>query len=487
MTPPTIRPDFPDHLVNLFRNLTLNNPPAAGLADLSAGIFDHLPICVYTCIYDGQKLLIKSVSRGLSRLLGYAREDLVDKKNFRELTVDDIPYQRIAVRHNQPCKEFACIQMYYTADREIKLLIDRGFFFYGPDGDLQGTAGMLMDFGLDPGLDVYEYNNPQYHRSGVDEDSPTANLCGNIASQSIIMKSVFERIIKLSASSANVVIHGESGTGKELVARAIHDLSSRRKHNFVAVNCGAIPENLIESELFGYRKGAFTGAVADTPGFLDTADKGTLFLDEVGEMPLNMQVKFLRVLDGYGHVPVGGNKARFYDFRLLCATHRNLSELVEAGLIRRDFFYRLKGVDIRLPPLRERREDIPVLIDFFVAKYYQSQPGAGDRDKAMVPEEVKTKFMNYDWPGNVRELQHAVISYMSLKELNLPEADLAAAPTESPSNNDRPQAQAGRDAYERDKLSRVLEEHDWDKDATAWALGISKRTLYRRLAKFHLK
>ncbi len=188
----------------------------------------------------------------------------------------------------------------------------------------------------------------------------------NIIGGSRAMQRVYELIIQ-AAAPASVIIYGESGTGKELVARAIHDMSDRRAHNFVTVNCGAIPENLFESEFFGYRKGAFTGAQTNKKGFLDIADGGTLFLDEVGELTLNMQIKLLRVLEGGNFIPLGSNHSKTSDLRIVAATNRNLPEMVATGAMRDDFFYRIYVIPVHLPALMERKEDLPLLIKHLIA------------------------------------------------------------------------------------------------------------------------
>jgi len=177
---------------------------------------------------------------------------------------------------------------------------------------------------------------------------------------------LYELILKAAVTDANVIVYGESGTGKEMVAGAIHEMSDRKGKKFVPVHCGAIPENLMESEFFGYKKGAFTGANADKSGYFDIADGGTLFLDEMGEISLNMQVKLLRVLESKEYTPVGANQVKHSDVRIIAATNRNLREQIDKGLMREDFFYRIHILPINLPSLRKRREDIPLLVDYFI-------------------------------------------------------------------------------------------------------------------------
>ena len=183
---------------------------------------------------------------------------------------------------------------------------------------------------------------------------------GNIIGKSPAIQRVYELILNAAATDANVILYGESGTGKELVAHAIHEMSSRKSGSFVPVNCGAIPETLMESEFFGHRKGAFTGAIIDKHGFLDLADGGTLFLDELGEIGQSMQVKLLRAIDGGGFTPIGGSQVKTPDLRIIAATNRDVAEQVRKGVIREDFFYRIHVIPIQLPALRERKEDIPL-------------------------------------------------------------------------------------------------------------------------------
>ena len=251
----------------------------------------------------------------------------------------------------------------------------------------------------------------------------------DIIGKSQVMQEVYEFILQAAATQANVIIYGESGTGKELVAKAIHETSDRSRKGFVTVHCGAIPETLMESEFFGYKKGAFTGANMDKRGYLDEADGGTLFLDEVGEIGLNMQVKLLRAISGDGYTPVGSNTIKNTDVRIIAATNRNLRDLVKRGVMREDFFYRIHILPIYLPPLRERKDDLPLLIDYFLQLH--------DKNHPPLPGNIVEALLNYDWPGNIRELQNVLHRYMTLKRL-----DFAGGPTTQP-------AQIGRKTTER--------------------------------------
>ena len=307
---------------------------------------------------------------------------------------------------------------------------------------------------------------------------------GNIIGKSRPMQTVYNLIMEAASSDASVVIYGESGTGKELVARAIHDMGPRRHHTFVPVNCGAIPENLLESEFFGYRKGAFTGATADNEGFLDAAQKGTLFLDEVGEISTNMQVKLLRAIDGGGFTPVGGNLWKQPDVRFIAASNRDLAELVGEGKMREDFFYRLHILPIQLPPLRERKEDLPLLIEHFMKLY------AAGNGNASVDKELVDAMLCYDWPGNVRELQNTLHRFVTLKKL-----DFMAVSRHKPDGQDEDSGAEVTDAldywssiieFEKKLISRALEQNRWHREKAAASLGLPRRTFFRKLKKLGL-
>ncbi len=308
---------------------------------------------------------------------------------------------------------------------------------------------------------------------------------GDIIGKSQPMQEIYELILKAANSDANVVISGESGTGKEMVARAIHDMSNRRDKVFVAVNCGAIPETLLESEFFGYKKGAFTGANMDKHGYLDLAGGGTLFLDEVSELDLSLQVKLLRVIDGGGYTPVGSNKAKYSDFRIIAATNKNLLEQVNKNLMREDFFYRMHVIPVTVPPLRERKEDIPLLVEHFLKLHCDS------KERQSLPVKIFEAIDNHDWPGNVRELENVLKRYITIQSLDFinPRGSRAANEVND-SNKELLQENAGlRDAvelFEKDYISKVLSQNKWHRGKTAKTLGIPERTLYRKLKHFNL-
>jgi PAS domain S-box-containing protein len=309
---------------------------------------------------------------------------------------------------------------------------------------------------------------------------------GDIIGKSSAMQEIYGLILKAADSNANVIIYGESGTGKELVAQAIHNLSERREKSFVPVNCGAIPEKLIESEFFGYKKGAFTGANTDKNGYLDLADGGTLFLDELGELSLTMQVKLLRAIDGGGYSPVGSTKTERSDFRIIGATNSNLGERINKGLMREDFFFRIHVIPITVPPLRNRREDIPLLIEHFLTLH-----GNGNKINN-IPGKILEAMYNYHWPGNVRELQNVLQRYLTVKRLDL----MSSNPKTQPVEMDHVLAEEGNldnfnlrgvvEDLEKAFISRTLNQTCWNRTEAATLLGISRRALFRKMKNFKM-
>jgi PAS domain S-box-containing protein len=302
---------------------------------------------------------------------------------------------------------------------------------------------------------------------------------GNIIGKSEAMQEVYELILKAANSNVSVCIFGESGTGKELVARAVHELSSRRQKEFVTVNCGAIPQDLLESEFFGHKKGAFTGAYRDKAGYLDIADGGSLFLDEIGELNLNMQVKLLRAIDGGDYVPVGDSRARKSDFRTIAATNRNLGDLVKKGLMREDFFYRVNVIPITLPALRDRKEDIPLLVDHFLRSY------AKEGKPARLPGDILEAFFNHTWPGNIRELQNVIHRFLTVDRLDFMSVGDHFHPDEKRLPDGKRLKETVLD-LEKNAIVRALEQSRWNKSKAASLLGISRRSLFRRMQKFGL-
>jgi len=313
----------------------------------------------------------------------------------------------------------------------------------------------------------------------------------NIIGKSPAMQSIYELILNAATTDASIVISGESGTGKELVARAIHDNSRRSDSNFVAVNCVAIPQNLFESEFFGYKKGAFTGAVRDKSGFLLQATGGTLFLDEIGELDLNGQVKLLRALEGGGYIPLGGSKTEQPDIRIIAATNRDLQEQVKQGSMRKDFFYRIHIIPMTLPPLRERKEDIPLLIEYFMKKFADSE----NDSPSSLPLKTQNALYSYHWPGNIRELQNTIHRYITLNKLDFMETPIPSSeyPDERLENILKPTINDENmnyktllEKFEKKLFLHALEKHQWHRERAAASLGLPRRTFFRKLAKVGL-
>jgi DNA-binding NtrC family response regulator len=307
--------------------------------------------------------------------------------------------------------------------------------------------------------------------SGVDD----------IIGQSEEMKRVFEMVDTVAETDSTVLIRGESGTGKELIARAIHSRSKRRYFPIVAVNCGAIPETLLESELFGHEKGAFTGAQYRRKGKLELANGGTLFLDEIGDISFKMQIDLLRVLEGKRITRLGGSEEISVDFRLICATNKNLEKLVEEEKFREDLYYRINVFSIFLPPLRKRKSDIIMLANHFIQKYARSM----GKPKKLIASNVQEMMLEYSWPGNVRELENAIERAMVIgkgPEITIEDLPLHINTTEK-SNSGKVKLSD----LEKDHILRILEETGGNVTKAANLLGIDRVTLYNKMKKYGVK
>lgn len=315
----------------------------------------------------------------------------------------------------------------------------------------------------------------------------------NMISQDPKMREIFSTIARVAATDATVLITGETGTGKELVARAIHNKSPRRDKPFMAINCGAFPETLLESELFGHEQGAFTGAVAAKPGIFEVANTGSLLLDEIGNIPPAMQVKLLRVLESMEYKRVGGVETRQCDVRVIAATHVNLAEAVAQGTFRQDLFYRVNVVPIVLPPLRERAADIPLLVEHFMRRYGPTlNPAVRD-----VSRPAMRKLLRHSWPGNIRQLDHVIQRALILAEgdallpehLALDDGEPAPAAPEFDFNDQLSLDELRErlvERLERSYLERALQRHQGSIRKTAQQAGLSERSVYEKLKKYQL-
>jgi len=300
----------------------------------------------------------------------------------------------------------------------------------------------------------------------------------DLIGKSEAMKSVLRQVESVAQTSSSVIITGESGTGKELVARAIHANSPRKFFPFVSVHCGALTESLLESELFGHEKGAFTGAMYNRKGRFEMADSGTIFLDEIATISTKMQVELLRVLESKTFMRVGGNKEISSDFRVICATNKDLKGMVEKGTFREDLFYRLNVVNIQIPPLRDRKDDIPMLVNYFINKYCTSM----NKPPASIDPAALNRIQEFNFPGNIRELENMIERAIvvgngrkiTLKDLPM-EKSFVSSTAES------------LDEFEKAFILQILNKYDWNISRTARALKVDRVTLYNKIKKYDLK
>lgn len=327
---------------------------------------------------------------------------------------------------------------------------------------------------------AYEYKrlkmkNQQLQQELIRKESPQ-----DFVYKSRQMEDVFSIVRKIAPTDSTVFIYGESGTGKELIANLIWRFSRRNENPFIALNCATLSENLIESELFGHEKGAFTNAFQTKYGIVEVADKGTLFLDEIGEMPLSLQAKLLRFLDSGEFRRVGGNKTLKADVRVITATNRDLSELVKRAEFRQDLYYRLNVINIKIPPLRERKEDIPELADYFLKKYTHKL----SKNVRAIDSEAMSILINYDWPGNVRELENVIERAVILSETGLIRPEDISVTTISA---EREGASDSLEEVEKYHILKVLKETGWNQSKASQILGIDRKTLYLKLKKYEIK
>lgn len=316
----------------------------------------------------------------------------------------------------------------------------------------------------------------QYMKGRLEEITRFDNIIG----QSRPMQEVFDLIPQVAQSDASVLLVGETGTGKELVAKAIHAKSKRSSLPFIAINCGAIPDSLLESELFGHQKGAFTGADHPRKGFFEVVSGGTLFLDEIGEVSPKMQVDLLRVLEEKKIMKIGDRVPITVDFRLLSATRKDLEKEVSRGTFREDLFYRVHVITITIPPLRERKDDIPLLAEHFLRKYSRQTAKQVDR----IDSEAMRSLRSYDWPGNVRELENAIERAVVLSKSRLLRAPDFSFLSAGPVAEFKPRSLR---ELEKDYVLRILEECDWNVTQASKTLDIHRATLHKMMKRLGLK
>ena len=381
------------------------------------------------------------------------------------------------IQKHFPSIPTAVITAFGSMDTAVKALKLGAFDFVSKPVDLKSLKSLVSS-----AIKINDTKTPADRRS-------RDQLLGD----SVTMAKVRAKIAKLARSQAPIYISGESGTGKELVAKLIHEKGPRANNNFVAINCGAIPQDLVESELFGHKKGSFTGAISDKPGLFQTAHGGTLFLDELADLPLHMQVKLLRAIQEKSIRPIGSDQEVAIDVRILSATHKDLAALVENGDFRQDLYYRINVIELALPPLSERQEDIPQLTEHILKKLNNQQSD----DTINLSKKAATALSHYHFPGNVRELENILERAFTLCEGNtIQHDDLQLSATgqgqqktkevlKTPLTNDSP-LEDYLGSLEKQAITEALEKTRWNKTAAAKELGITFRALRYRLKKLGL-
>jgi PAS domain S-box-containing protein len=420
-----------------------------------------------------QELRIRRFSRNMEQMLGIRLEDAIGKPCRETLrgSLCDTDCPLVWSReHGNPVT--GCRERLLTRDgRSIPVSITTGFLRNEPDFE-RGLFGVVTDLS-----EVEKLTNELQGRGSFDE------IVGSSAS----MRALFQQIEAVSPTDATVLILGESGTGKELVARAIHRRSGRSSGPFISVNCAALVDELLESELFGHVRGAFTGAIRDRQGRFEQAAGGTLFLDEVGDTSAALQAKLLRAIQEKIIEPVGSESSRKVDVRIIAATNKDLLKEVGEGAFREDLYYRLNVIPFHVPPLRERRDDIPVLVEHFIQKYKDIHFRDRKREFEGISERALALMMEYSWPGNVRELEHAIEYAMissdsgRIERAFLPLPLRRMVPRYSPDQTAKSGNADGGDVDEGHSIRDALARHRWNIGRTAAALGISRTTLWRKM------
>lgn len=441
-------------------------------------VVDAMEIGVFTVNRQGHFV---AWSRGAERITGYTSDEVIDR-----------PCELL---EGPNCKGFASLAAMLTSpnaaprgicNQECKLMSKDGreLYIHGnvcllrdDQGRVQGAVGTFTD------MTSFVLANERI--ALLERQTRPGDAFQKMVGRSAPMQEVFRRLRLAAETEVSVLLTGESGTGKELAAAAIHSLSARAAKPFLAVNCSAIPETLLESELFGHVKGAFTGAIRDKMGLFEAADGGTLFLDEIGELSSTMQVTLLRVLQDQQIRRVGDQQARRVNVRLVTATNRDLRESLANGQMRDDFYYRINVFPIHLPPLRERREDIPLLVEHFLRELC---PETGRSIRGIARDALQL-MLDYDWPGNIRQLRNAVehacvtVSGDQISLLDLPPEIRESA---RPKADREAQPFSAEQRAERDRIAAALRQFDGNRTRTAQHLGISRVTLWKKIRRYGL-
>lgn len=446
---------------NLHRRLQAQN----ALLQAQNARFHALEEATFEAIVIHDNAGILEVNRRVEELFGYARTDLVGRSPLTLIAPD---CREVAARHLQ-------------AEEAVSYTLD-GLRQDGTVFPVELQTSTIPWQGREEVRvlvirDLSRQKQLEHENLALKTTLKDRYRFGPLVGKSPSMQNVYELIAKAAATDYGVFVYGESGTGKELVANTIHSLSSRGNQAFVPVNCGAVTETLFEREFFGHRRGAFTGATQDQPGYLAAAHGGTLFLDEVAELSHKMQVKLLRVLDSGGYTPVGSTIVKQANVRIIAATNQDLQALQRQGRIRTDFFYRIHVIRITIAPLRERREDIPLLIEHLLQQESPEQP------PPTLPVQVIARLTREAWPGNVRQLRNTIQQYLTTGELLVPGEP-------QPHTNEAVEASSGLleavEQFEKQVIIRALEHNQGNKSATATMLQITRRALYNKLNKYDI-
>ncbi|OBQ56799.1 RNA polymerase subunit sigma-54 [Halodesulfovibrio spirochaetisodalis] len=442
-------------------------------------LMDNLFGIAYRSNTDAERTM-QLMSVGTTPLTGYSVEHFTHSSGTSFMSVvlekDRAELSRRIEEALSRKERFECEYRIVLKNGEHKWVREQGVGLYNDAGVAYAVEGFISDA-----------TKSKTQELGIRKENSAlkkkmqAHYLENIVGDSEPMQNLYEMILKAAGTDDNVIVYGESGTGKELVSRAVHDHSTRINGNFVPVNCGAIPEHLFESEFFGHKKGAFTGAVANRRGYLEQADGGTLFLDELGEISQLGQIKLLRAIEGGGFTPVGGTGVVHVKPRIVAATNRDLMEMVTAGAMRSDFYYRIHVVPIYIPPLRDRKQDIPQLIEHFMRMFPKL-----DECSPITPE-VMNAFVTYDWPGNIRELQNALHQYLHLGTLVLGGEQIISG-CSSTRKDCIPQEplEKALARFERQYIVDVLKHNAWRRMTTANTLQIDRKTLFRKMKQYDI-
>jgi DNA-binding NtrC family response regulator len=447
---------------------------------------DMLESCARLLSHLGHEVVTEADAPRAVQLYEQERPDLV-LTDLRMAGLDGLAVLR-AIRSNDPAATVILMTAFATIETAVEA-VKEGAFDYLPKPFSADQLRVCVERALE------QRRLREENRRLLEQLTETYRF-DNIIGRSLPMLHVFETIKKVARSDANILIVGETGTGKELIARSLHVNSRRASSPFIPVDCASLPENLLESELFGHEKGAFTGAQATRPGLFEFANGGTIFLDEVGDISSNLQAKLLRVLQERQVRRVGSNRIIEVDVRVISATNRDLAQAVAGGGFREDLYYRLNVISIPLPPVRERKGDVPLIAYHYVARYAAS---SGKEIKGIAPEAMRL-LEAYRWPGNVRELQNVIERAVVLAERDVLRAEdlpehiriraetpLSAGPVPT---NELPLKQAKEEwsaSFERDYLIHLLKRHDGNISQAAKSAGVDRKTVHRLIKKYGIK